>query len=52
MRRREFIAALGGAAAGALAGRAMRTLNIDAGSMRARRIIDDMIESEMRTATA
>jgi hypothetical protein len=40
------------AAGGALAGRAMRTLNIDAGSMRAQRIIDDMIESEMRTATA
>jgi hypothetical protein len=37
---------------GALAGRVMRTLNFDAGSMRARRIIDDMIESEMRTAAA
>ena len=37
-------------AVNAFAGRAMRTLNIDAGSMRARRIIDDMIESEMRTA--
>jgi phenylpropionate dioxygenase-like ring-hydroxylating dioxygenase large terminal subunit len=30
----------------------MHTLNIDAGSMRARRIIDDMIESETRTAAA
>ena len=29
----------------------LRTLNIDAGSMRARRIIDDMIASEMGTAT-
>jgi vanillate O-demethylase monooxygenase subunit len=30
----------------------LRTLNIDAGSMRARRIIDDMIASEMRNAAA
>ena len=30
----------------------LRTLNIDAGSMRARRIIDDMIASEARTAAA
>ena len=31
---------------------ALRTLNIDAGSMRARRIIDDMIASEARTVAA
>jgi vanillate O-demethylase monooxygenase subunit len=31
---------------------ALRNLNIDAGSMRARRIIDDMIASETRTAAA
>ena len=30
----------------------LRNLNIDAGSMRARRIIDEMIASEMRTAAA
>jgi phenylpropionate dioxygenase-like ring-hydroxylating dioxygenase large terminal subunit len=36
----------------ALVNHPMRTLNIDAGSMRARRIIDDMIESEIRTAAA
>ncbi len=32
--------------------RAMRNLNIDAGSMRARRIIDEMIESEMSAVAA
>ncbi len=32
--------------------RTMRNLNIDAGSMRARRIIDDMIESEMSAVAA
>jgi len=31
---------------------ALRNLNIDAGSMRARRIIDDMVASETRTAAA
>jgi phenylpropionate dioxygenase-like ring-hydroxylating dioxygenase large terminal subunit len=36
----------------ALVNHPMRTLNIDTGSMRARRIIDDMIESEIRTAAA
>src|SRR5262245_54034227 len=35
-----------------LAGHPLRTLNIDAGSVRARRIIDDMIQSETRTAAA
>jgi vanillate monooxygenase len=30
----------------------LRNLNIDAGAMRARRIIDDMIASERRTAAA
>jgi phenylpropionate dioxygenase-like ring-hydroxylating dioxygenase large terminal subunit len=30
----------------------LRNLNIDAGAMRARRIIDDMIASEKRTAAA
>jgi phenylpropionate dioxygenase-like ring-hydroxylating dioxygenase large terminal subunit len=34
------------------AARAMRNLNIDAGSMRARRIIEDMIEAEARNAAA
>jgi vanillate O-demethylase monooxygenase subunit len=32
--------------------RAMRNLNIDAGSMRARRIIEDMIETEMNAVAA
>jgi vanillate O-demethylase monooxygenase subunit len=32
--------------------RAMRNLNIDAGSMRARRIIEDMIETEMKAVAA
>ena len=36
----------------ALVNHPMRILNIDAGSMRARGIIDDMIESEIRTAVA
>ncbi len=36
----------------ALPGHALRTLNIDAGSMRARRIIEDMIAAETRTAAA
>ena len=34
------------------AARAMRNLNIGAGSMRARRIIEDMIEAEARNAAA
>jgi vanillate O-demethylase monooxygenase subunit len=33
-------------------GQPLRNLNIDAGSMRARRIIDDMIASETRIAAA
>ena len=33
-------------------GRPMRNLNIDAGSMRARRIIEDMIETEMNAVAA
>ena len=32
--------------------RAMRNLNIDAGSMRPRRIIEDMIETEISAAAA
>ena len=32
--------------------RPMRNLNIDAGSMRARRIIEDMIETEMKAVAA
>ena len=34
------------------AGRQMRNLNIDAGSMRARRIIEDMIQTEMNAVAA